>query len=74
MPRRAARIQCRHGVRTLIVSMAAGTLNDSSDTMTLPISDWLFYLEGGTSFDRTAILSVAFLPIPNNMSDTTWVF
>ncbi len=43
------------------VSIATGTSNGScSDTLTLLISNWLFCSEGGVSFDRAAILSVAF--------------
>ncbi len=38
--------------RTPIVSIATGTSNGScSDTLTLPIRDWLFCSEGGASFD-----------------------
>ncbi len=57
------------------VSIATRTSNDScSDTQTLPISNWLFHSEGGASCDWAAILSVAFLPIQNYTSDTSWVF
>ncbi len=48
----------------LTVSIATGTSNGScSDALTLPISDWLFYSEGGASCDRATILSVAVLGI-----------
>ncbi len=39
------------------------------DALTLPISDWLFCSEGRASFDKVAILSVAFFPIQNYTSD-----
>ncbi len=60
-------------LRMLTVSIATGASKSSySDAMTLPIGDWLFYSEGGASFDRAAILRVAFLPIQNYMSGTSW--
>ncbi len=62
-------------LRALTFSIATGTSNSScSDSLTLPISDWFLHSEGGASCDRTAILSVAFSPIQNYMSDTSWVF
>ncbi len=44
----------------------------ASKSLTLLISDWLFYSEGGASFNRAAILSVAFFPIQNYTSDMSW--
>ncbi len=39
-------------LRALTVSIATGTSNGScSDSLTLPISDWLFHLKGGASCD-----------------------
>ncbi len=64
-------------LRTLTVSIATRTSNGScSDALTLLISDWLFGQggEGGASCDWAAILSVAFFPIQNYTSDTSWVF
>lgn len=43
------------------------------EIMTLAISDWLFYLEGGASIDRVAILSIALFLI-QNYCDTSWVY
>ncbi len=37
------------------------------DALTLPMSDWLFGSEGEASFDRAAILSIAFFSIQNFM-------
>lgn len=51
------------------VSIATGLLMAAA----LPISNWLFYPEGGASFNRVAMLSVVFFPIPNYMSDPSWV-
>lgn len=51
------------------VSIATGLLMAAA----LPISNWLFYPEGRASFNRVAMLSVVFFPIPNYMSDTSWV-
>lgn len=60
---------------TLTVSIASRTSNGSCrDTMTLPISNWLFYSEGRVFFNKAAILSDAFSPIQNYKSDTSWAF
>ncbi len=51
-------------LRALNVSIETRTSNCScSDALTLLISDWLFCSEGGASFDRVAILSLAFFSI-----------
>jgi len=66
----------RARLRTLAVSIATGTSNSScSDALILPIKDWLFYSKGRASFNRAAILNIAFFPIQNYMSDTCilWV-
>ncbi len=36
--------------------------------MTLLISDWIIYLEGGASFNRAAVLSITFFSIQNYTS------
>ncbi len=66
---------CETGVRTLTVSIATwDTSNGScSEVLASSIIDWLFCSEGGASFDRVAILSIAFFPIQNT-SDTSWIF
>ncbi len=67
-----------HSLRALTVSilvlvLATGTSNGScSDALTLQISDWLFHSEGGASCDWAAILSVAFFPILNYISDMSF--
>lgn len=41
------------------VSMRTRADSSFSDEITLPICNWLFYLEGGTCISRAAILRVA---------------
>ncbi len=58
-----------------LFQLEPGTSNGScSDALTLLISDWLFHSADGASCDWAAILSVAFFPIQNYTSDTSWVF
>ncbi len=62
-------------LRTLTVSIATRTFNGScSDALTLPISNWFFCSKGEASFDRAAILCIAFFPIQNYTNDMSWVF